>query len=192
MTTTRLSHLQQEFLGRTNPPRTRQRALAAGIAAASQHNVLYRAGVEASAKREVRDGWLARLDELALRYARPRSATDYEHDVEWLWRDMNSQFAAAFYRQRHPRYGYDPGFRISHAQKSLSIVLKHLWCLGEVAMPPQCPVDSVVLRRVGLRYPNTRWAYVNSIEDHRSKIQSLEEKAHEAELPLAEWELGEW
>ncbi|HNS22970.1 MAG TPA: hypothetical protein PKH24_20900 [Sedimentisphaerales bacterium] len=70
--------------------------------------------------------------------------------------------------------------------------LKHLWCMGRINTPPQCPVDSTILQRAGLRYPMTRWAYVNSMDEHRRKIEYLTRCAVTSGLALAEWELIEF
>jgi hypothetical protein len=193
VTSVELAEFKETFLNRTNPARTRQRAMQAAIAAASQHNVLYLKELAGESKKEVRSHWENLLNEMCTRYTSRVSASDYEKDIESLKRDMNDLFADRFYLVPHPRYRYDPGFRVSHAQKSLSIALKHLWCLGKIKPPPpQCPVDRIVLCKAGLRYPETRWAYVNSIQEHRSKIAALSVKADEAGLALAEWELGLW
>lgn len=187
-----LEALRDRFLERTNKPRTRNRAKAASVAAASQHNLLYSPGTAARERGEVRAHWKLTLDELAAEYTRSVPLSRYERDVEALKAEMNREFASFFYAGEHPRYRYDPGFRVSHAQKSLSIYLKHLWCLGEVDRPPACPVDSIVLRRAGLVGQQTRWAFVNTIEQHRLQIGMLEDRATEAGLSLADWELGAW
>jgi hypothetical protein len=36
------------------------------------------------------------------------------------------------------------------AQKAFNLYLKFLWRLGKAAMPPHCPVDSVVLAEAGI------------------------------------------
>lgn len=184
--------LKSDFVTRTNTPRTRERARRAALTAASQHNLLYAAGLGWQDRSEVRTHWMSRLDELASRYTKFVSERAYLEDVASLCADMNRRFADRFGSGNHPRYQYAAGFRVSHGQKSLSVYLKHLWCLGDIPTPPQCPVDSIVLRRAGLTYPQTRWAYVNSIEEHKRQIGLLKQKAKEVGLSLAEWELAAW
>jgi hypothetical protein len=60
--------------------------------------------------------------------------------------------------------------------------------MGEVATPPQCPVDARILAIAGKKYPDTKWGYINSIDEHREKISFLE-TAKEESQSLAEWEL---
>ena len=56
-------------------------------------------------------------------------------------------------------------------------------------MPPQCPVDGKILKIAGCNYPETKWGYVNSIEEHRKKIELLQKKADANNQHIAEWEL---
>jgi hypothetical protein len=135
---------------------------------------------------------MGRLEQLASRHAGIVSASAYESDIETLRAGMNRLFGDRFCAGDHQRYHYDAGFRVSHAQKSLAVYLKHLWCLGRIDAPPECPVDSVVLRNAGLVYPATRWAFVNTMEQHRCQISVLATRAAEAGLSLAEWELSAW
>lgn len=187
-----LDALKEQFVAITNKPRTRERAMRAAVAAASQHNLLYGERVGIPVRNGIRACWMSRLDELASKYIGTVSASTYEDDIETLRADMNRRFGYYFACGDHPRYRYEAGFRVSHAQKSLSVYLKHLWCLGELNAPPECPVDSVVLGRAGLVYPETRWAFVNTMEQHRRQIAVLATKAAEAGLSLAEWELAAW
>lgn len=181
---------KESFLRRYNTSGTIGEAYSRAVTAASQRNVLYLSGLQPHERHRVRSAWESRLDEVTRKYAR-RGATDqeYERDVYDLREYMNEQFGNAFRDSPHPRYRYAPGFRISHAQKSLAVALKHLWCMGAVAMPPQCPVDSVILGAAGARYPYSRWAHVNSVEDHRRLVERLRVAASARGLELAEWEL---
>jgi len=150
------------------------------VKSASQHNALYAGGLPDQNKGPIRDYWKTLLCELAHKYRRVVSTSQYEMDIETLKQTMNDRFADCL---------RSDGFRVSHAQKSLSVFLKHLWCIGEIATPPQCPVDAIILAKAGLRYPDTRWTYVNSVEEHRRKVAFLDECARASGLRLAEWEL---
>ena len=177
------------FLKRYNPKRTRAKALSSGITASVQHNSLYRKDLERELKESVQCEWRSYLNGLIDRYTAQQSVADYERDVENLKAVMNDKFSDAFLSEPHERYKTDPGFRISHAQKSISVFLKHLWCIGDVACPPQCPIDRIILEAAGKRYPDTKWGYVNSIEEHRLKVGFLEAAKGESSELLAEWEL---
>lgn len=192
LSATELRELKNRFVNRYNRQHDSDvRPYRAGVTAASQRNILY--APDTSARREtVRLGWADELRGIAEKYVTPQSSEVYEQDLEHLQAVMNERFAGFFRQDEHPRYPYDPGFRLSHAQKSLSVCLKHLWCLGVVDTPPQCPVDSIVLGRAGLKYPQTRWAFVNRMEEHQSQMQVLERAAATEKLGVAEWELKEF
>jgi hypothetical protein len=182
--------LQQKkdiFLNRYNAERSLGKANSDAIMSAVQHNSLY--DVPEKERNLIRADWADLLKAISLKYAAPVTASQYELDIESLKQIMNERFSGQFRRDRHPKYDYDPGFRISHAQKSIAVFLKHKWCMGAIDVPPQCPVDNIVLEAAGLRYPETKWAYVNTIEEHRVKIAPLAARAQASGLELAEWEL---
>jgi hypothetical protein len=181
-----------DFLKKYNPMKTVAKALSSGITASVQHNSLYRKNLEPEHKVAVQCSWRSYLLGLSLRYTQQQSVQNYEDDIEKLKQVMNEEFSNAFLSGRHETYDTDPGFRISHAQKSISVFLKHLWCMDKIACPPQCPVDRIILEVACKRYPDTKWGYVNCITEHRKKIKFLEDAKLLQEplaTSLAEWEL---
>jgi hypothetical protein len=140
-------------------------------------------------RQDVGADWKQMLLTIAAEYAEPADSKKYERDLLRLQTYMNRGFSQFFRQARHPKFGYEPGFRISHAQKSLGLVLKHFWCLGLVAMPPQCPVDRPVLVAARAGEPNSKWTDVNSIAAHRIKMEFLADAAAKDGLSIAEWEL---
>lgn len=184
---------KRAFIRRYNTSGTVTEACSRAVTAASQRNVLYREHLSAGEHRCVRSGWEAFLSEAIQKYDRPGVTDDeYERDIAAMAERMNEDFGSAFRSVPHSRYRYETGFRISHAQKSIAVALKHLWCLDQAATPPQCPVDSIVLRAAGLHYPHTRWAYVNSIAEHRILVSHLRQAADLRGLEVAVWELMEF
>jgi len=67
--------------------------------------------------------------------------------------------------------------------------LKHLWCMGEIPEPPQCPVDRIILKAAGCEHADRSWCYVNSLEEHRNKVEMLKRRAEDGSATLAVWEL---
>lgn len=159
------------------------------IAASVQHNSLYVPGISPEEKEAVRCAWRSFLLGIIGKYKKQQTVDEYERDILKLQDQMNIQFKHEFYQMPHSIYKTDPGFRISHAQKSISVFLKHLWCMDEVDTPPQCPVDRVVLEMAGLKYDKAKWGYVNSIEEHRRKIDLLISAKNNDQESLAVWEL---
>ena len=183
-----MDNLKEAFLNRYNPKRTLEKALSSAISSAVQRNSLYKKEATSKEKESVRCKWVAFLKLKKKDYENEQTVEKYENDIQELRDFMNEIFSESFLSERHPKFKTETGFRISHAQKSLSVFLKHLWCMGEVATPPQCPVDARILAIAGKKYPDTKWGYVNSIDEHREKIGFLE-AAKEESQPLAEWEL---
>lgn len=178
-----------QFLMKYNAEKTVDKAVSRAIAASVQHNSLYAPGISPEEKEAVRGDWRSFLVGIIGKYKNQQTVGEYECDFLKLQEQMNNQFAHAFYQTPHPKYKTDPGFRVAHAQKSLSVFLKHLWCMDEVDTPPQCPVDRVVLEIAGLKYDKAKWGYVNSIEEHRRKISQLISAKNDDQEPLAVWEL---
>jgi hypothetical protein len=186
MTPEDLQEKKDGFLVDNNNPRTDAVALTSGLNAAVQHNVLYAQNLSQAKRRAIRDAWGRFLSSVLAKYESPVSGSEYEQDVERLKQMMNTCFSD-YFRSDGLRPGCAPGFRISHAQKSLSVFLKHMWCMGKIATPPQCPIDRKILREVGLMGTVTPWTYVNKIEEHHHMIELLTERA--GTDGLAGWEL---
>lgn len=185
----KINDFKKGFLLKYNPNQSRAKALSSGINASVQHNSLYRNNLEQELKDTVKCEWRSFLDSLVNRYKQIQSVETYYEDIKHLKELMNDKFSSAFLSEPHERYKTDPGFRISHAQKSISVFLKHLWCMGEIALPPQCPIDRIILEAAGKHYPDTKWGYVNSIEEHQIKVSFLEIAKQNHSESLAVWEL---
>lgn len=164
------------FVGRYNPSHSDAVALASGLNASLRWNRLYAQGAD---RGRVRRQWRDELVRLAEAYGRPHPLGRFLEDVESLRASMNAAFPHKVFRQ---------GFRVSHAQKSLAIYLKHLWCLGRVPAPPACPIDRAVLRLVA---PDAipPWTKVDSMDDHARMLEWAATVAQGAGMGLAEWEV---
>ena len=167
----------------------RVRALQDAVASALVKNALYAPAATAANRHATDAGWKQMLEELAEEYVEPATREKYENDLVRLQAHMSRGFGQHFRQARHPKFGYEPGFRISHAQKSLSLVLKHYWCLGIGAMPPECPVDRPILVAARAGELNSKWTDVNSIAAHQVKMGFIAEAAAREGLEIAEWEL---
>ena len=159
-----------------------------GVMAAYQRAHLYTPGQD---NRVIRREWESKLASLTRKY-KLHSQTEevFFNDVQELKDHMNSSFPGSFVNGTP---GYDNEFRLAHAQKSLSICLKHLWIRGELgeSTPPVCPIDGVVLKYA---HCNDAWTKVNSWENeyltHLGFIKAKAEQDGFQSLP--EWELVVW
>lgn len=142
----------------------------------------------------MRSGWGSKLRELADRYLGdvPGATTraHFENDLVLLKSFMNAVYADRFWAVEVN--GYGPGFRIAHAQKSLSLLLKHYWCNGIMSEPPCCPVDRRILRLANAGAVDAVWTKLNDLDHYRAKLamlSSASEASSLAPISLAEWEL---
>lgn len=168
----------QQFLARYNPEPSVRCALSSAIKAAVQHNKFYIAN---NAPRAIiRDFWRQQLLALQAVYVNQRTVDQYEADILNLRTNLNNEFPGSI------------DCRISHAQKSIGVFLKHLWCMGLVAPPPLCPVDRIILGVAGAVHPTTNWGYVNTMAEHRAKVAILVAAKNRTapHITLAEWELA--
>lgn len=165
------------------------------ILAAVQHGYLYSPGITDDDKRKVKDAWKKQLRTIGEKYKEDRTLDEFISDIISLTSTMNSMFSEQF--QNDHQTEYEPGFRIAHAQKSLSIYLKHCWCRGIIdKIPPVCPIDGNVLKWIKVR---SAWTKCNHIEDvnkkpysgYRSQINRVIEhvRNQNIECSVFEWEL---
>ncbi|OZA15591.1 MAG: hypothetical protein B7Y05_03145, partial [Polynucleobacter sp. 24-46-87] len=114
-----------------------------------------------------------------------QSVSQFEKDFIALQATMNNLYGNYFLSYHKG----GNGFRISHAQKSLSIYLKHLWCLGQIPLPPICPIDNVVLKLTEAKGVDATWTFVNSLDEHKKRFTLIDNEARKKKLPIAEWEI---
>lgn len=83
------------------------------------------------------------------------------------------------------------GYRVAHAQKSLSLVFKHLWCHGFLTNPPPiCVIDSIILSEAAARGAGTHpipWTRVASLEAYREHLAICKRAAGGHQIAI--WEL---
>lgn len=181
-----IEQMKLNFLQKYNLTRSISEAQSKAIKAALQHNKLYSPNVSLKKKEEIRATLVAELTSKAEKYVDSQTVTQFEKDFISLQSNMNKLYGNEFLNNGKK---YDKEFRISHAQKILSVYLKHLWCLGKITTPPICPIDNVVLQLTEAKGVDTKWTHVNSIEEHRIRMVFIENEARKKNLPIAEWEL---
>ncbi len=140
MNKTSLSHIKNAFRLKYQNGGTAEHL---GIIAAVQRSNLYTPGHNNA---DIRKEWEKELNRIVVKYKKQQQREDvFFQDVVSLMEYMNQRFQNRF---NNGKNGYDNEFRIAHAQKSLSVCLKHLWVRGELGKnePPVCPIDGVVLK----------------------------------------------
>jgi hypothetical protein len=166
-------------------------ALRDATTASSRRARLYHPGLTPAQRTPVRAAWWGELKRIADAYVAngPEFSTQaqFENDVTSLKSFMNERFGAFFRSANGP---YAAGFRIAHAQKSLSLLLKHYWCNDLMEEPPCCPVDRRILICADDKQP--RWTDIDTLTDYRAKLNWLKKASENsplAPISLPEWEL---
>ena len=126
-------------------------------------------------------------------------------NIKALSKEMTDKFCQSLHGKR---------FRIGTSQKVLNLYLKYLWCSGQIATPPHCPIDSIVLDEIGKEIEwkdlyckecckkidakkmevKINWTELDCIECYK-KIICMARKAVEEDEEsdnLSEWELEVW
>ncbi len=167
-----------------------------GILAAVQFGYLYGEGANHQA---IKQFWSSKLRNLGEKYSEPGNhLQDFINDIQKLKEDMNTKFPGSF---SNSKSDYDDEFRLAHAQKSLSIYLKHLWArnLLNGNEPPFCPIDKVILKQLGIQDP---WTRINSFDDrvqdgkvirgYKYYMEMIQDTAEAVKESAAVWELFKW
>lgn len=177
------------FLDAYNFDRSKDIGLTKAINAAVQHNNLYAREATANDRKIIREFWKQNLLEIGDEFKNSINIDTYEFMISKLASGMNNKFEKLF-DNGNP---HGSMFRISHSQKSISVFVKHLWCLDLIPEPNICPVDRIILSQTDAKKnKDLSWGYVNTIEDHRRKFNYLLKAASETNMTLAQWELSKF
>ncbi len=80
------------------------------------------------------------------------------------------------------------GYKLGVAQKFLNLILKYLWCIGEIPEPPHCPVDRIILGKTALK-GKLNWTEIKTTCQYKKSIEAIRASAEKAGLSIAQWEL---
>jgi hypothetical protein len=155
---------------------------ALGRLAAAQRAHLYTPNLD---HRVVLPYWESLLNEYVEKYKSERNVEDFIKDCETIKQKMNDKYGKFFKNGGEPD-GFEDGFRLAHAQKSLSIALKHLWCREELSeknhkyYPPVCPIDGIILKKAG---SGESWTKVNHVERHNG-VPAADKPVYKEHLAL--------
>lgn len=79
------------------------------------------------------------------------------------------------------------GYKYGVAQKLLNLFLKYLWCLGNIAEPPHCPVDRIIIGKT--RYRDRNWTQIVRRSEYEEIIEDIRHLANREGTSIAQWEL---
>jgi hypothetical protein len=161
----------------------RQTALFNAIGAAFQRALIYGDKNDNGLKDQVKRDLEGHLRRIETRYQRNVSSEKHLQTISGVAKNMSNKHAHILKNGR---------FRVGIAQKAVNIYLKLLWCYGWIPEPPHCPIDSIVLAKVGDRI--TKWTIMDDIEDYRTVIERIQAYIRQAglKMSLSKWELYVW
>lgn len=184
-----IDYKKLKFLEKYNPTGDILESAAKAISASVQHNLLYSKELTIKDKNQIRSFWIEKLLNIGEKFKNPINIATYEMLIQNLKTEMNVAFGKSFDSQSK----HGSMFRISHSQKSISVFIKHLWCMNKIEEPIICPVDRIILQKTeALAKKDIAWGYVNSIEEHRTKFNYIENAAKLDNMSVAQWELSKF
>ncbi len=164
-------------------------ALRDALSSSLKRNPTYARGARQAERSALRQSWRNELVQIADSYSAQQTLARYEQDVVGLVQRIRSSHEGALCAGPS---GSGWGFRVAHAQKSLSLLLKHLWCHGLIVEPPACPVDFTILVKAGAPVALRNWTSLDSITDYQERVKVLRAAANAKRRSLAVWELFEF
>ncbi len=187
-----LEQAMSGFLNQYNPEGTEERALLSGINAALRHNPTYSPDIPHLHKEEIRAFWINQLQVLGQKYQTQQTRQTFVEDVIRLRGVMNEHFFEDF---QNGNTNYQQCFRIAHAQKSLSVYLKHKWCMGQVAELNVCPLDRTILHNACIN--GISWTRLDMELNQEGQLLYVDllnqvelfANNDRPELTIAQWEL---
>lgn len=152
------------------------------LAATTQRSRLYTSNLSETDRRPFRQSLKEVLESTAALYTKTISEETHIKNILKLVVKLTREHSALL---------EGGAMRFGHAQKALNLYLKYLWCLGKLPMPPHCPIDSIILRKIP-GFTQERWTKLDSAQRYQDIIASAKMKADEKGLSLAVWELHEY
>ena len=156
---------------------TEQEAIDAAVNSALQHNKVYETEDE-SVRAAFREEWKRLMKNESKPY---RSLSFVTTDEQHC--DVIERIAAMLTSDFGPHLA-GGRVRFGTSQKAFNLYLKYLWKLKAAATPPHCPIDSVVLAKVGI---DGLWTKCDSRDHYLQWIAAIRER-----LTIAEWENEAW
>ena len=147
---------------------------------------VYKREISDDEKKSFKEHLSQRLREFAVNYKHELKEDNKErhtNNIEILQNELNSSWHRILFCHEDKQDGW---ITFGRVQKLFNLYLKYHWAMDWVAEPPHCPIDSIVLRNVGLldswQSPHfTKQKYIQAIEKCREKALG--------KMTIAEWEL---
>lgn len=131
-------------------------------------------------RENLRERLRSSLERLIPSYRAGVSEEDHIQNIDELSKKISEKHAGVLKNKR---------FRVGTAQKALNLYLKYFWCVGMVPLPPHCPFDNGVIKKLKSLPSDRKWSWtqLDAIEDYKALVAAAKVEADGASL--AEWEL---
>lgn len=180
--------MDDKFYQLVNNPEDENKAACVAINVSVSRNPTYSENLSANDKQEIREHWESLLLDFYKKHKQGNvSRKEFFGYVDTIKEYMNSHFPDRF---QNDTEGYDKEFRLAHAQKSLSVFLKHLWCMGKMKEPPFCPIDGIILNDVLKK--KGAWTKLNDKDTYDKYIEYVDKAVEKSNMNVAEWEYSNW
>jgi hypothetical protein len=175
---------KNNFLNRYNTNRSKDEAIKEAISASVRHNPTYSPEIKMNERLIIRRSWEYNLIQIGELFTESRNLDFYlktVNEFQITMSDYNSLLSPN-------KNNYANGFRIAHSQKSISVFLKHLWCMDIIPEPPCCPVDRIIAKVARIKLKEN-WTSMNSIVSLEYALNEFTNIAKSEKKTLALWEL---
>lgn len=173
-------HAKNCFLKRTNAENEND-AMNNAITSALRRNPTYRQNISNSDKKDFRNTLANCVKKYAASYSGSVSDAVHIKNIIRIRNEISKVHGKILKKNR---------LKLGTAQKVFNLYLKFLWCLGETAEPPHCPVDAIVLKNAKLK---GSWTTLDSVDTYKDWIKQIKAVARgSAWKTIQQWELAIW
>ena len=114
-------------------------------------------------------------------YFRPVAEEGHIQNIRELMTEV-SQVCQPFLNEGYINFGI--------SQKVLNSYLKYLWCNSQIPLPPHCPFDAIIIRKLAL--PNGCCSQWTKGDENAYRVWIVAAKSAAGTEPLSKWELLQW
>lgn len=154
----------------------KQELYALSWSASVQHNKIYKDKVPGNERSVLKKRMFERLEEFIIKYKNPLDEKTHVNNINRI---------SEISEEEGGRILIGKKFNIGTSQKLLNLYLKYLWCIGEISEPPHCPIDRIILNKIGNKKIN--WTQIDDLSQYIEIIEKLRMKSNGDSIAV--WEL---
>lgn len=152
------------------------------VYASFQRAKIYNATATDADKRQVKELLRCEIQKKAKSYSNEIREAQHVKNIKAIADAINKKYASCLLHDQIP---------IGVVQKAFNLHLKLMWCTGQAAEPPHCPIDKVIIDKLPYKHRRS-WTKIRDIETYKHLVGALKTLAEKSERSLAIWELEEY